>query len=123
MGGAILYSMCTMRALQVDRLQRRKDLATAETGEDREAPGRRMQRSQLRLAPPNGNPSYVPSYVICNSYSCFKCCKLGPLSTLMNLDRIMEGTIFFSSAVHSGQVSTYARNYAPINIMPIWEAR
>ena len=26
-----------MRALQVDRLQRRRDLATAETGEDREA--------------------------------------------------------------------------------------
>ena len=26
-----------MRALQVDRLQRRRDLAAAETGEDREA--------------------------------------------------------------------------------------
>ena len=42
MGGApplraILYSMCTMRALRVDRLQRRRDLAAAETGEDREA--------------------------------------------------------------------------------------
>ena len=34
---AILYSMCTMRALQVDRLQKRRDLAAAETGEDREA--------------------------------------------------------------------------------------
>ena len=33
-GRAILYSMCTMRALQVDRLQRRRDLAAAE---DREA--------------------------------------------------------------------------------------
>ena len=33
-GGAIA---CTMRAPQVDRLQRRRDLAAAETGEDREA--------------------------------------------------------------------------------------
>ena len=31
------YTMCTMRALQVDGLQRRRDLAAAETGEDREA--------------------------------------------------------------------------------------
>ena len=43
------YSMCTMRALQVDRLQRRR---AAETGEDRD------QRSQLGLAPPNGIRSY-----------------------------------------------------------------
>ena len=83
MGGAppllgmnILYSMCTMRALQVDRLQRRKVLAAAElekTGRhnessasgqapEEEGPGRRVQRSQLRLAPPNGIHSSSSSH-------------------------------------------------------------
>ena len=59
--------MCIMhyahRALQVDMLQRRRNMATGEDREtqralapEEEGRGRRVQRSQLRLAPPNRIP-------------------------------------------------------------------
>ena len=44
-----------MRVLQVDRIQRRRDLAAAETGRHGDSDG--SFATQLRLAPPNGIPS------------------------------------------------------------------
>ena len=78
--------------MRSDRLQMRRDLAAAETGEDREpqselcksgqapedeGPGRRVQRSQLRLAPPNGpgfhSSSFKGGECTLTVVLCYKC--------------------------------------------------